>query len=158
MIVVADSSPLRYLIVLGQSELLPGMFGETWIPSAVVSELSTTATPSLVRTFLRNPPPWLRVRDPGSAALAAITSDLDPGERAALALARELNADPVLLDDAAGRREALALRMRITGTVGVLRLAAERGLIDVPGVVSQLRESGFYLSESLIRAAFGKWL
>jgi predicted nucleic acid-binding protein len=54
---------------------------------------------------------------------------------------RELNAELVLLDDAAGRREALALRMRITGTVGVLRLAAERGLIDVPGVVSQLRES-----------------
>jgi hypothetical protein len=66
--------------------------------------------------------------------LAAITSDLDPGERAALALARELNADPVLLDDAAGRREALALRMRITGTVGVLRLAAESGLIDRPGL------------------------
>ena len=105
----------------------------------MVSELSTTATPSLVRTFLRNPPPWLRVRDPGSGALAAITVDLDPGERAALALARELNADLVLVDDAAGRREALALRMRITGTVGVLRLAAERGLIDVPGVVAQLR-------------------
>jgi hypothetical protein len=45
MIVVADSSPLRYLIVLGQAGLLPGMFGETWIPLAVVSELSTTATP-----------------------------------------------------------------------------------------------------------------
>jgi hypothetical protein len=37
-------------------------------------------------------------------------------------------------------------------------MAAERGLIDVPCVVAQLRESGFYLSESLIRTAFGEWL
>jgi predicted nucleic acid-binding protein len=72
MIVVADSSPLRYLIVFGQQDLLPTLFGETWIPTAVL---------------------------------------------------RELHADLVLMDDAAGRREALSLRLRITGTVGVLRLA-----------------------------------
>jgi len=65
MIVVADSSPLRYLIVLGQQELLPRMFGETWIPSAVVMELSSTATPPSVRSFLLIPPVCLRVRDPG---------------------------------------------------------------------------------------------
>lgn len=46
----------------------------------------------------------------------------------------------------------------MTGTIGFLRLAAERGLIHVPAIVGQLRQSGFYLSESLIQTAFGEWL
>ena len=158
MIVVADSSPLRYLIALRQQELLPRIFGETWLPSAVVKELSAPGAPLEVREFLNHPPEWLKVRDPSQDAVEAINNELDVGERAALALARELGADLILVDDAAARREAMLLRIRITGTVGVLRLAAERGWIDVPAVVEELRRSGLYLSESLIRSAFGQWL
>jgi predicted nucleic acid-binding protein len=158
MVVVADSSPLRYLIVLGQQDLLPELLGETWIPSAVLDELSAPATPAGVRAFLHSLPGWLKVRAPERQTLEGIASELDRGERAALALAREIAADLVLLDDAAARAQAKLLGFRITGTIGLLRLAAERGLIHVPGVVEQLRQSGFYLSESLIRAAFGEWL
>ena len=158
MVVVADSSPLRYLIVVGEQELLPELFGETWIPSAVLIELSASSTPAGVRTFLNNPPGWLKVREPREETLETISAELDRGERAALALARELNADLVLLDDAAARSEAKSLGFRITGTVGVLRLAAERGLINVPAIVEQLRQSGFYLNDSLIHAAFDEWL
>jgi predicted nucleic acid-binding protein len=64
----------------------------------------------------------------------------------------------VLLDDAAGRREAVSLGFRITGTIGVLRLAAERRLIDVPTVLARLRSSGFYIHDDVIRAAFENWL
>ena len=46
----------------------------------------------------------------------------------------------------------------MTGTIVVLRLAAERELIDVPLVVARFRETGFYLDEALIRVAFGRWL
>jgi len=158
MVVVADSSPLRYLSVLGQQDLLPALFGEIWIPAAVLIELSASSTPVGVRLFLENPPGWLKVRDPSEETVQTISAELDRGERAALALARELNADLVLLDDAAARSEATSLGFRITGTVGLLRLAAERGLINVPAIVGQLRQSGFYLSDSLIRAAFDEWL
>jgi len=157
MVVVADSSPLRYLIVLGEQDLLPELFGEAWIPPAVLGELSSSSTPLAIRTFLQCPPGWLRVRDPRSETVESIAVDLDRGERAALALDREINADLVLLDDAAARSEARSLGLRITGAVGLLRLAAERGLIDVPAIVGQLRRSGFYLSDSLIRTAFGEW-
>ncbi|MBC8164922.1 MAG: DUF3368 domain-containing protein, partial [Bryobacteraceae bacterium] len=80
-----------------------------------------------------------------------MSRDLDRGEREALAVAIELKADLVLIDDAAGRREAKRLRIRITGTVGVLRLAAERGLIDVPEALLRLRLSGFYIDENVLR-------
>lgn len=158
MVVVADSSPLRYLIVLGEQDLLPELLGEIWIPSAVLEELSASATPVGVRAFLHSPPGWLQVRDPEKGFLEGIPIQLDRGERAALALARELGADLVLLDDAAARAQARSLGFRITGTVGLLRLAAERGIINVPDTVEQLRQCGFYLSESLIRAAFQEWL
>jgi len=158
MIVVADSSPLRYLIVFGEQRLLPELFGETWIPSAVLDELSAAATPGPVREFLHSPPGWLKVRDAGNESIQSIATELDRGERAALALAQELHADLVLLDDAAARHEARLLGFRITGTIGVLRLAAERALIDVPALVEKLRKSGFHVTDSLIKAAFHEWL
>jgi predicted nucleic acid-binding protein len=158
MVVVADSSPLRYLIVLGEQNLLPELLGEVWIPSAVLEELSAPATPAGVRAFLHSLPGWLKVRDPERQTLEGIAIELDRGERSALALAREIGADLVLLDDAAARTQARSLGFRITGTIGFLRLAAERGLIHVPAIVEQLRQSGFCLSESLIHTAFGEWL
>ena len=158
MIVVADSSPLRYLIVINLQDLLPALFGETLVPTEVLRELSSPSTPVVVSRFVKDRPAWLLVRDPKPEMVQQVSVDLDVGERAALALARELGADLILMDDAAGRREAQTLRLRMTGTIGVLRLAAERGLVDVPMAVANLRESGFYLDEALIRAAFARWL
>ena len=106
MVVVADSSPLRYLIVLGEQDLLPELLGEIWIPSAVLEELSASATPASVCAFLHSPPGWLKVCDPENETLEGITDQLDRGERAALALARELGADLVLLDYAAASASA----------------------------------------------------
>ncbi len=158
MLVIADTSPLRYLTVIGQPELLPTIFGEIWVPGAVLEGLSATSTPEVVRALFEHGQTWLRTREPADRLLRAITQDLDPGERAALALALELKADLVLIDDSAGRREAVALGIRITGTLGVLRLAAERGMVDVPAMLQRLRESGFYIKESVVRSAFGPWL
>jgi hypothetical protein len=63
MIAVADSSPLRYLIVFGRGDLLPELFGEIWIPSIARLELTATASPIPVRTFLNDSPTWLITRD-----------------------------------------------------------------------------------------------
>jgi predicted nucleic acid-binding protein len=127
-------------------------------PGAVISELTAASTPELVRSVIESRPAWLTVRDPGGDALSRIRADLDAGERAALALALEMDADLVLIDDAAGRREAVSLGIKVTGTIGVLRLAAERGLIDVQGVLARLRSAGFYIHDDVIRAAFEIWL
>lgn len=90
--------------------------------------------------------------------IAGVTDSLDAGERAAIALAEAMNADLLLIDEAAGRREASCRSILVTGTLGVLRSAAEKGLIDVPDVLGRLQATNFYVGDNLIEREFGRWL
>jgi len=87
-----------------------------------------------------------------------VTDELDLGERAAIALAATLHADLLLIDDAAGRAEAKRRSLRVTGTLGVLRTAAERGLVNVPQLIVRLKATNFYADEALLKSAFGRWI
>ena len=115
MIVVADSGPLHYLILLEHVDLLRRFYGQVVVPEAVASELSTTAAPGVVREWIAAPPSWVDVRAVAPEVMAAITDDLDLGERAAIALAETLRADLLLIDEAAGRAEAKRRHLRVTG-------------------------------------------
>ncbi len=64
MIVVADSSPLRYLILIEHTHVLPALYGRVLIPPGVSGELNRQRTPPLVRTWLARRPSWLDVRAP----------------------------------------------------------------------------------------------
>lgn len=158
MIVVADSSPLHYLILLGQTELLRRLYGEVLIPDAVAAELRAASSPRAVSEWLSTPPPWLRVVEVTPRDIDAVTDELDLGERAAIALAESTQAELLLIDETAGRAEARRRSLRVTGTLGVLRTAADAGLIDVRDVLDQLAETNFYVDESLLRTVFSKWL
>jgi hypothetical protein len=83
MIVVADTTPLNYLMLIGEIDLLPRLFGRVLIPFAVFEELNQAETPSAVRNWMANPPPWLEVRIPRSRPADALDY-LDQGERAKL--------------------------------------------------------------------------
>lgn len=158
MIVVADSGPLHYLILLDQTELLHHFYGQVIVPEAVFRELSSGRTPEPVKRWLSKPPSWLRVREVPSSQLELVTEDLDLGEREAIALAQLLGADLLLIDEISGRAEARRRDLRVTGTLGILRIAAEKELIDVPEVLVRLRDTSFYVSEDLIKSIFGRWL
>jgi predicted nucleic acid-binding protein len=158
MIVVADSGPLHYLILLEQTELLYRFYGQVIVPEAVLRELTASRTPDLVRNWLSKPPSWFRVQSVPAAELALVTSELDPGEREAIALAQLLGADLLLIDETMGRAEASRRSLRVTGTLGILRVAAERGLIHVPEVLARLHETSFYVDDKLILSIFGEWL
>jgi predicted nucleic acid-binding protein len=103
-------------------------------------------------------PPWLSVVPVESDKAQAITDDLDLGERAAIALAATIHADLLLIDEAAGRAEARRRNLRVTGTLGVLRAAAELGLVDVPGLIVRIKATSFYADDALLTAVFGRWL
>jgi predicted nucleic acid-binding protein len=158
MIVVADSSPLHYLILIEQTALLPRIYGDVMIPDAVAAELTAGSAPKQIRAWMSNGPSWLKVLSVNPEAVAHVLESLDLGERAAIALAERERADLLLMDDADGRREAQRRRIRVTGLVGVLLAAAEKNLIDVPDVLRRLDATNFYIDESVIQREFARWL
>jgi predicted nucleic acid-binding protein len=158
MIVVADSGPLHYLILLDQTELLHRFYGQVIVPEAVLRELTSGGAPQPVREWLSKPPSWLRIQEVSPSQLELVTADLDLGEREAIVLAHLLRADLLLIDEIAGRAEAARRSLRVTGTLGILRIAAEKELIDIPEVLARLRDTTFYVSEDLIWSIFGRWL
>lgn len=158
MIVVADSSPLHYLILIRQAELLRRLYGVVAIPDVVARELRAATSPREVSNWLSSPPSWLSVVEVSSERIASVSEELDLGERAAIALAETMSADLLLIDETAGRSEARRRNLRVTGTLGVLRVGAEAGLLDVRDALSRLEQTNFYVSKALLREVFGRWL
>lgn len=150
MIVIADSGPLRYLVVIEQIHLLPLLYGSIVIPSSVVNELTHTATPQLVRAWMDDLPEWVAVKSPQNP-MTISSSILGTGEREAIALAQELSADVLLADDETARSEAERRGIPVQGTLGVLDLAAEHGfLADLPGAIQKLGSTNFRASKKLL--------
>jgi len=149
-IVVADTGPLHYLILIGHIELLLQLFGAVAVPATVIDELRHPNAPDAVRAWAANPPPWLVVHD-DPAGLAALRR-LDPGERAAIALAHALGAGLLLMDDRAGVAAAREDGIRVTGTIGLLVEAARRGLLDLDAAFAALRATNFRYPAVLLDA------
>jgi predicted nucleic acid-binding protein len=151
MIVVADASPLRYLLLIEAVQVLPDLFGRVSIPPAVLDELTRVNTPEPVRRWISHLPDWLDLRAPRrSPSLLPLT--LGAGEREAITLAEELKADALLVDDWAARREAERRNLVVQGTLGLLSLASERGLVDLTEAICRLRTTNFRASEELLRS------
>jgi predicted nucleic acid-binding protein len=158
MIVVGDSGPLHYLILIDLIDLLPRLYGTVLIPPAVFSELTATSTPRKVASWVSHPPEWLQVRPVSRDAIRGITEDLDDGEREAIRLAVELKADLLLMDEADGRSLAIGLGLPVTGTLGLLERADVLGVIaDLPAALADLEASGFYLSARLRDAVLDRY-
>jgi predicted nucleic acid-binding protein len=102
MLVVSDNSPIRYLRVLDCVHVLPVLFGHILIPYAVLGELQHPKTPTVVRTWLVDPPAWLEVRSTVGRPDEALYT-LESGEQEAIVLAQELYADILLVDDGKAR-------------------------------------------------------
>jgi predicted nucleic acid-binding protein len=83
VIVVADTSPLHYLILIEHVHVLPALFGEVIVPPAVLTELTNERTPQEVRKWLANRPEWLRVQAPRES-LPQLQGEIDEGEREAI--------------------------------------------------------------------------
>jgi predicted nucleic acid-binding protein len=149
VIVVADASPLRYLILIDHVDVLRALYGRVIVPPAVVSELNQERTPDLVRNWLSNGPEWLVVQAP-QQPLPSLQRGLGTGEREAIALAAELSADALLMDDRDGRREAEKMNLVVLGTLRVLADAAEHGFADLAVALDHLRLTNFRADEQLI--------
>jgi predicted nucleic acid-binding protein len=148
MIVVADSGPIHYLVLIGDINVLLPLFDRVLIPEAVHSELNQPATPAVVRQWVTNLPQWAEIHQVQPASEGSLQK-LGPGEQEAILLARQIAAEYLLIDDARGRFLAETQRVRTIGTLGILRSAATNGLLNFRRSFDKLTGTNFRISSSL---------
>ena len=147
MVVVADTSPINYLVLIKQIDLLTRLYTRLLIPPAVLAELNHPLTPNPVRDWASNPPNWLEILSPKNSLTLA---QLDLGETEAIALATEMHAEVLLIDEQAGRQEAVRRGLRVAGTLSVLDEADQAGLVSFDQAVAELQKTTFRLSQSVL--------
>ena len=141
-VVVADTSPLNYLVLIEEVDVLAQLYGEVLVPDIVIAELKDPDAPATVAQWASRLPSWIDIRP--TPLSDERLERLDEGERAAILLA-EAQSSPVLLliDDAAGRAEAERRNIAATGTLGVLRAAGLRDLMNLPAALTRLKATNF---------------
>lgn len=150
--VVVNATPIITLSTVRQLDLLHQLYGEVLIPEAVHSELLAGGQRRVGVADLATRP-WIRpcaLRDPSRAEL--LLTDLDQGEAEVIALAQELQAGLVIIDERLARRHAERLHLPMTGTLGVLLKAKRVGLVSrLEPMIADIRAAGIRLGEDLVR-------
>jgi predicted nucleic acid-binding protein len=152
MIVISDTSPIRYLVEIALEDVLSKLFTDIWIPRAIELELTHTSAPLLVRQWIAAPPTWIKVADDEQSP-EDHKYQRNLGEQSVIRLARRSNAELLLMDDASARRTAEQSGFIVVGTVGVLARAARRNLIDIDAAFVSLSKTNFRLTKALLNRA-----
>jgi len=155
MIVVSNTSPLTNLAAIGRFDLLHHLYARLHIAEGVWAELNAQGKhwPGRDEVAVAD---WIeRHAVQNRDLVTALLRDLDRGEAESIALALELGADLVLLDEKEGRRAAKRMGLRVIGVVGVLLEAKAKHAIDSvrPHLDALRQTAGFYLSDSVYRHA-----
>lgn len=146
-VVVADTTPLNYLVLIRQAEVLHQLFGEVMIPEAVLTELRHPKAPAAVTAWLQNLPHWIRVV---KVSHVDNTIQLGHGETEAISLAMEKRVSIVLMDERRGRAAAEARGLLPIGTLNILDLADERGLLDGVTALNDIKRTTFRADQELL--------
>jgi predicted nucleic acid-binding protein len=151
-IVVSNTSPLRYLTGISEQDLLPQLFGKILIPKAVYRELIHKNTPTVVREYFLSRPTWIEVCEVKIASDNSALLHLDAGEIEAILLAKQKNANLLLIDEKKGRLTAKEECLPVIGIVGVLQLAHRQQKVDLPEIVDKLLKTNIKISPSLLES------
>jgi uncharacterized protein len=149
-VVVSDTSPIRALAFVDALSLLHALFGEVLVPSAVEQELRTPRDGGAPVDLTQVP--FIQVCQPTDLSrIAELRADLDPGEAEAIALAGQIGATLLLIDERKGRRFAQAAGFQTMGALGVLLRAKKANLIPaIKPKLCQLRDGlRFFIADEL---------
>ena len=150
--VIVNNTPLVALWSLDRLSLLRELYTEIWIPPAVKDEFLKIKP--IVRQASLDRAPWIKTVDLIHPQRVLAYGGLHLGEASVLALAEEHNARLVIINELKARRYAQRIGLQVTGTIGVLLLAKETGLIDaIKPIIAELQALGLYLSSALIDQA-----
>lgn len=155
MLVVSNTSPIMNLAVVDLLNLLRQQFGEVFVPAAVIEELRLdTDYPGTDKIRQAISDGWLHQEVvENQQIILALKRELDNGEAEAIALALQLKADLILMDERDGRSVAKSMGLNPIGILGVLVRAKQAGTIQsVKEVLNKLRnEAGFYITDGLMQ-------
>ncbi len=156
-VVVADSGPIIHLSMVRRVDLLPELFSRIVVPRPVWVEVVEDGA-GLPGSSELATADWAQVVEApdGSAITALLVGELDAGEIAAIAVAKAMDAERLLVDDRAARRAAVRLGLPVIGTLGILLAGRRLHLVDrLAPVLAELRAEGFWMSAAL--ALEGPW-
>jgi hypothetical protein len=152
MTVVCNTSPISNLAAIGQLTLLQKVYGNVIIPQTVADEITKVATIYTQATSVFSQS-WIGIQTVNNATrvLELRGRKLDAGESEAIALALEINAELLVIDERLGREIAVSEGLNITGLIGVLLEAKNRGLISQvkPMMDALIVQAGFRVSSGL---------
>ncbi|HAA90548.1 MAG: hypothetical protein XD63_1739 [Thermoanaerobacterales bacterium 50_218] len=148
MRVICNTSPLILLAKINRLDLLAQLYSEVIIPVSVLKEMEAKPGEEVKQIQALLQSQKFQLRKASQRALNELPPDLGVGEQEAIALALEIEADLVILDDYLGRRVAHERGLPLTGTIGVLIEARERGMISsVRRELDRLIEAGMWIDE-----------
>lgn len=145
-LVVSDTTPLNYLVLIGHIDVLPRLFGNLLVPPAVIHEMRHPKAPSAVSAWAGNLPSWIEVKAP----LTDLHLGIGAGEDEAISLAVELGAT-LLMDDVRARIAARSRGLLTIGTLAILDLADEAELLDFETAILRLKATSFHLDDALLQ-------
>jgi uncharacterized protein len=148
MLIVSDTSPITNLLQIGHLDLLKQVFGQVVIPKTVYKELGELPQQQLVIDGQS----WLTVLAARSQeVISFLTEELDPGEAEAIALALEIKANYLVIDELKGRHKAESLGLKIVGLLGVLIQAKQAGYLQAvePLLIALREKAGFRINPAL---------
>ncbi|MGI0479734.1 DUF3368 domain-containing protein [Geminocystis sp. CENA526] len=154
MIIIADTSPLCYLIIIDCINILPELYGKIIIPEVVYQELTNQCSPKKVREYLKNKPEWLVIKN-HQEKIDLELDKLDKGEKSAIILAEEVKADLIILDEKLARKVAKNRNLKIIGLLGILYDGCLAGLIEV-NKFKELEKTNFFISPKLLENIINK--
>lgn len=147
MIAVSNASPVIFLSKLGALDLLDQCFDETNIPVAVQSEIGDVVLPTFIQVTA--------ISEFGQHYVGGAIGTLHAGELEAIRLTEEIGADIVILDDLRARQKAKSQNQMVTGTLGILMLAKEKGYLEKSAFVEHLdalvNQHGLWVSDKLLQ-------
>ena len=140
-IIIADASPIIALEDIGELSILRDLYGKILITDIVRNEVNAQL------------PPWIEVSDQyDSQQKQLLELELDSGEASAIALAMNKQTPQIILDESKGRAVAKRLGLKVIGTLGIIILAKEKGIIESgTKILEKLEQHGFWLSGKLKR-------
>lgn len=149
---IVNASPLILLCRIGCERWLTALSDEVVIPAAVAREVTSLTRTDRACELVGSGA--IRVVPSPTPPTALLTWDLGSGETEVLALSLGLPGWVAILDDRAARQCASALGVPTRGTLGVVLLAKDRGLVcEARPVVAELRQAGLYLTDTVTNGA-----